>query len=84
MFTPSIVSVGTITLLFGICKIIYLVLLIFNVNLLNFSHSAMLCSSVFIIYSVSGLFVPYVKDPSVLTREVSLAYVMNLKTVLCV
>ena len=34
------------------------------------------------IYSVSGLFVPFVKDPSALTREVSSAYVMNLKIVL--
>ena len=42
----------------------------------------MLCSSVFIICSVFGLFVPFVKDPSVLTREVSSTYVMNLKTVL--
>ena len=42
----------------------------------------MLCSSVFIICSVFGLFVPFVKDPSVLTREVSSAYVMNLKTLL--
>ena len=42
----------------------------------------MLCSSVCIIYSVSGLFVPFVKDSSVLTGEVSLSYAMNLKTVL--
>ena len=42
----------------------------------------MLCSSVFIICSVFGLFVPFVRDPSILTREVSSAYVMNLKTVL--
>ena len=54
----------------------------FNDNLFNFSHSAMLCSSVFIIYLVSRLFVPFVKDPSLLTREVSSAYAMNLKTVL--
>ena len=30
----------------------------------GFSHSAMLCSSLFIVYSVSGLFLPFVKDPS--------------------
>ena len=42
----------------------------------------MLCSSVFIIYSVSGLFVPFAKDPSVLTREVSSEYVISLKKVL--
>ena len=54
----------------------------FNDNLFNFGLSAMLCTSEFIIYSVSGLLVPFVKDPSVLTREVSSAYVMNLKTVL--
>ena len=42
----------------------------------------MLCSSVFIIYSVFGLFVPFVKDPSLLTREMSSAYVINLKRVL--
>ena len=53
-------------------------LLILSNNLLNFGHSAMLCSSTFIIYLVSGLFVPFVKDPSVLTREVSSAYIMNL------
>ena len=54
----------------------------FNDNLFNFGLSAMLCTSVFSIYSVSGLLVPFEKDPSVLTREVSSAYVMNLKTVL--
>ena len=53
-----------------------------NNNLFNFGHSAMLCCSVFITYSVSGLLVPFVKDPSALTREASSAYVMNLKTVL--
>ena len=42
-------------------------------------NSAMLSSSVFIIYLVSGLFVPFVKDPIVFTREVSSAYVMNVK-----
>ena len=57
-------------------------LLIFNDNLFNFSHSAILCSSVCIIYSVSGPFISFVKDPSVLTREVSSAYGMNLKRVL--
>ena len=36
----------------------------------------MLCSSVFIIY---GLLVPFIKDPSVLTRDISLAHVVNLK-----
>ena len=54
----------------------------FNDNLFNFSHSAILWSSLFIKYSVSALFVSFVKDPSVLTREVSSAYLMNLKTVL--
>ena len=42
----------------------------------------MLCRSVFIICSVFGLFVPFVKDPSVRTTEVSSTYVMNLKALL--
>ena len=48
----------------------YLVLLMFNDNLFNFSHSAILWSSLLIKYSVSALFVSFVKDPSVLTRKV--------------
>ena len=54
----------------------------FNDNLFNFDHFAMLSISVFIIYSVFGLFVPFIKDPSVLNREGSSAYVLNLKRVL--
>ena len=41
----------------------------------------MLSSSVFIIYSVYGLFVPFV-GPERTTGEASSAYVMNLKAVL--
>ena len=52
-----------------------------NVNLFNFSHYVMLCSSAFIICSVFGLLVPFVKDLSVLLI-LSSAYVTNLKTVL--
>ena len=49
----------------------YIALLMFNDNLFYISHSAILWSSLFIKYSVSA----FVKAPSVLTREVSSAYV---------
>ena len=82
MFTPSVVNVGSITLLFDICKIIYLFLLIINDNLFYCGHSVILYSSLFIKYSVSALFVSFVKVPNVLTRKILTAYVMSLKTIL--